>query len=127
MSAKTILITTALSILLAGPLAAQEMKEHDHSAMQTGGSPSTKAFEDANAKMYKDMAIDYSGDPDVDFVRSMIPHHQGAIDMSNVVLKYGADPEVKALAEHIIADQQPEIDQMNAWLTARNIEPAAQK
>ena len=66
-------------------------------------------------------------DPDAAFVLGMIPHHQGAIDMSNVVLKYGADPEVKALAEHIIADQQPEIDQMNAWLTARNIEPAAQK
>lgn len=51
----------------------------------------------------------------------MIPHHQGAIDMSAVVLKYGADPEIKALAEHIIASQQPEIDQMNAWLKAKGL------
>ncbi|HZY69109.1 MAG TPA: DUF305 domain-containing protein [Devosia sp.] len=49
-------------------------------------------------------------DPDAAFVLGMIPHHQGAVDMSNVVLKYGADPEVKALAEHIIADQELEID-----------------
>jgi hypothetical protein len=60
-------------------------------------------------------------DPDAAFVLGMIPHHQGAIDMSNVVLKYGADPEVRALAEHIIADQEPEIDQMNAWLAAKGI------
>lgn len=58
-------------------------------------------------------------DPDAAFVLGMIPHHQGAIDMSNVVLKYGADPEIRALAEHIIADQQPEIVQMNAWLAAK--------
>ena len=119
MSAKTILITTALSILLAGPLAAQEMKGHDHSAMQTGGSPSTKGFEDANAKMHKDMAIDYSGDPDVDFVRSMIPHHQGAIDMARVELEHGKDPELRKLAEAVIKAQEAEIADMQAWLKAR--------
>ena len=41
--------------------------------------------------------------------------------MSNVVLKYGADAEVRALAQHIIADQQVEIAQMNAWLEARGL------
>lgn len=60
-------------------------------------------------------------DPDAAYVLGMIPHHQGAIDMSNVVLKYGDDPEVKALAGHIIADQELEIEQMNAWLTAKGI------
>jgi hypothetical protein len=60
-------------------------------------------------------------DPDAAFVLGMVPHHQGAIDMSDVVLKYGQDPEVRALAQHIIAEQQAEIAQMNAWLAARGI------
>lgn len=60
-------------------------------------------------------------DPDVAFVLGMIPHHQGAIDMSNVVLKYGSDPEIRVLAQHIINDQEPEIAQMNAWLAAKGI------
>jgi hypothetical protein len=60
-------------------------------------------------------------DPDAAFVLGMIPHHQGAIDMSKVVMKYGADPEIRVLAEHIINDQEPEIAQMNGWLTAKGI------
>lgn len=120
MSAKIILMTAALSAFMTGPLAAQEMKGMDHSkmSMPTGGSPSTKAFEDANAKMHKDMAIPYSGDTDADFVRSMIPHHQGAIDMAKVELAHGKDPEIRKLAEAVIKAQEAEIAEMQAWLKA---------
>ncbi|MGV8856773.1 MAG: DUF305 domain-containing protein [Devosia sp.] len=55
----------------------------------------------------------------------MIPHHQGAIDMGNVILKFGTDPSIKALAAHIISDQQYEIVQMQNWL-AVNGAPATQ-
>jgi len=120
MSAKIILMTAALSALMTGPLAAQEMKGMDHSkmSMPTGGSPSTKAFEDANAKMHKDMAIQYSGDTDADFVRSMIPHHRGAIDMAKVELAHGKDPDMRKLAEAVIKAQEAEIAEMQAWLKA---------
>jgi uncharacterized protein (DUF305 family) len=54
---------------------------------------------------------------DVMFTQMMIPHHEQAIEMSDMLLaKDGIDDRVTALAEDIKAAQQPEIDQMEAWL-----------
>jgi uncharacterized protein (DUF305 family) len=54
---------------------------------------------------------------DVMFAQMMIPHHEQAVDMSDMVLsKSNINPEVEALAKQIKAAQQPEIDMMNAWL-----------
>ena len=52
------------------------------------------------------------------FAQGMIPHHQQAIDMSNMALKNAASPEVKKLAKEIIAAQGKEISQLKYWLTA---------
>jgi uncharacterized protein (DUF305 family) len=48
-------------------------------------------------------------DPDVDLARGMIPHHQGAIDITRAVPVYSRDPEIRALAEGIIAAEGQEI------------------
>ena len=52
------------------------------------------------------------------FAQGMMPHHQQAIEMSNMALKNGASPEVKKLAKGIIAAQGKEISQLKYWLTA---------
>ena len=56
-----------------------------------------------------------TGDPDRDFVAMMIPHHRGAIDMAQVELKYGKDPELKKLAQDIVKAQEDEIRFMRDW------------
>ena len=71
---------------------------------------------DVKMKMQESMPVEYSGDADVEFVRSMIPHHQGAIDMAEVELKYGKDPQARAFAEAIINAQKAEIEQLHEWL-----------
>lgn len=55
-------------------------------------------------------------DADVAFACGMIAHHQGAIDMAEVLLENGEDAEMRALAETIIAAQQAEIAEMTQWL-----------
>jgi uncharacterized protein (DUF305 family) len=79
----------------------------------------SKAFVEANARMHRDMAIAFSGNPDVNFAKGMMPHHQGAIDMSMIVIKHGKDAVVRKLATDIIAAQKTEIAQMSTWM-ARN-------
>ncbi|MGO4572445.1 CopM family metallochaperone [Microvirga sp. 2TAF3] len=79
----------------------------------------TSAYRDANTKMHRDMDIVFSNDPDVDFVRGMIPHHQGAIDMAKVVLQYGKDEQVRKWATDVIREQEREIAEMQAWLKSR--------
>ena len=64
-------------------------------------------------------AVERSGDSDADFVRLMLPHHQGAIDMAKTELLHGEDPQMRRLAQEIVTDQQSEIVLMQLWLKQR--------
>lgn len=100
------------------PAAMQEMMQ---SMMPSeDDAPSTRAFKEEHMKMMRDMHITYTDKADVDFARGMIPHHQGAIDMARVQLEHGTDPEMRALAETIIAEQEKEIAQLETWLAAND-------
>ena len=63
-------------------------------------------------RMMADMTIKPTGDVDRDFVAMMVPHHQGAIDMAQAVLRYGRNEQLRRLAQEIIVTQQQEIAAM---------------
>lgn len=59
-------------------------------------------------------ATDFSGN-DLMFAAMMVPHHQQAIEMSDLALQISKDPEVITLAQEIKAAQGPEIAEMKSW------------
>jgi hypothetical protein len=85
-------------------------------ATALAANPEEAAFLAENAaamtKMMAAMEITPSGDVDRDFVAMMVPHHQAAIDMALVELRYGRDEQFKRLAQEIIVTQQQEIAAM---------------
>jgi hypothetical protein len=64
-------------------------------------------------RMMADMNIKPTDDVDRDFVAMMVPHHQGAIDMAKILLRYGHNEQLRRLAQEIIVTQQQEIVAMH--------------
>jgi uncharacterized protein (DUF305 family) len=117
--------STLLSVVLTAGCIGYATAQTDHSghgATDTGDSPSTSAYIAANDKMHAAMSLDFTGNPDVDFARGMIAHHEGAVDMARVVLEFGDDPQIRQLAETIIAAQEAEISFMRDWLARKGFE-----
>ena len=128
-------LIAASLLAVAGPAAAQTApapapagdqgghgRQGQHGAASHGsaGEPaSTRAFRETAERMHDAMDVPMTGDADVDFARGMIGHHQGAIDMARIQLEHGQDPELRQLAEEIIAAQEREIAFLKEWLARK--------
>jgi uncharacterized protein (DUF305 family) len=109
---KKVLLILSL-ILLSSVFALSSM--HHGSRQNHVNMPFQKAMD----KMHKDMMIKPSGSIDIDFLKAMIPHHQGVVDMSEELIKKSKDAELKAFAQKMIDDQKAEIKMMQDWLKKR--------
>ncbi len=111
---------------LAGGAAHGQAMQHDHAAPASAKPPvfiasTAKPFaalmDDAMTVMDDGMKrAPMNGVSEHDFVTMMIPHHQGAVDMAKALLLTTRDPELRNVAQGIIAEQQNEINVMQAWL-----------
>ncbi len=128
--------TAACLIWLASALWATSISAADksHPAKPKIPQTSTSKFYVEMEKGMNKMMVDMhgareTGNPDIDFMAMMIPHHEGAVEMARLVLIHGQDPLVRRLAEEIIASQQVEIESMKQRLIAlkkgNSTQPAA--
>ncbi|WP_298740937.1 DUF305 domain-containing protein [uncultured Microbacterium sp.] len=104
-TAATAALALATALTLAGCAGGTESGSESIPGMDHGSSSSPSA-----------VMADFN-DADVMFAQMMIPHHQQAVEMADMILaKDGIDENVLTLAEEIKAAQQPEIEQLQGWL-----------
>ena len=107
--------------------AAVDHSAMDHSGHDMGGETKSElteaqaAYKAVNDRMHAGMA-DIPADADVAFMQGMLAHHKGAVEMSEVALKYAKDEQARDLAARVIAAQKAEIAEMQAWLKARGVQ-----
>ena len=111
---RALAVVSWMALMLAPALAQQ-----DH-AMP--GTPADRDMMAGMETMNHDMgAAPTTGDADRDFVAMMIPHHQGAVAMARVELRYGKDKAMRRLATDIVAAQKKEIALMQRWQAAHPV------
>ena len=118
---KRMIAATVMALASLGVMGCQQAGTYDRPEMSSRYGKSFERYAgEMNAGMQKMMhdmhAPGYTGDPDIDFLVMMIPHHEGAVDMARLVLRDGTDPVTRKLAEEILASQRVEIEGMQRRL-----------
>ncbi|MDH4603745.1 MULTISPECIES: DUF305 domain-containing protein [Pseudomonas] len=94
-----------------------EKNSQNKAASSAMSGAASDEYEKAMQKMNQGMMKGMTSDPSESWARMMVEHHQGAIDMSQIVLKNTDDPTIKQMAEKTIKDQTADVAKLKAWLS----------
>lgn len=117
-------VTAAL--MASGLVGGRMMMRPTLAATEPAAAPSASfdaMMAQSMAQMHADMMVPPSGDPDRDFAAMMIPHHQGAVEMAEIQLRFGRDERLRRLAQGIIVEQRQEIAVMQRILDEKPAAP----
>jgi uncharacterized protein (DUF305 family) len=103
---KSTLLAACAVLLLTGPVMAQSASE----------TPANKEYMAAMEKMNKKMMDATDPDPAKSFAKKMIAHHEGAIEMSEIVQKHAKDQQLIAMTKKMTPEQQKDIKELKDWL-----------
>lgn len=131
---KKYLLGVAAALLLGAyvfsVLRATTHSPDDMGGMAMGGSPSLTADSTGDVRDDYQTAINImmegimrpaTGYPDVDFVKSMIPHHEGAVAMAQIEERSGKDQVLKDFAAGLIKSQAAEVAILKTWLNRQDL------
>jgi uncharacterized protein (DUF305 family) len=105
-------MTNSVAIAVVTAIATLTLSACASDTAQDTGTAEMATTETATAEMATGAPFT---DSDLMFAEMMIPHHEQAIEMSELAVKLSQDAEVVALAREILAAQAPEIEQMKTW------------
>lgn len=93
----------------------------DNNGLVLQGHDNNRMMDTMHAVMARMDAMPKTNDPEIDFPKMMMMHHQGAINMANVQIQNGSNDSLKRFSQKIIAAQQMEIQQLNALLSSESV------
>ena len=121
---RSFILTCVVSSISLPLIASAQMPSSDAKPAANASMHSNAMVQDKNMAFKKSMdgmqqkmsSMSMTGNTDYDFAMMMREHHQGAIDMAEIELKQGKDPQLQKMASKIIAAQKKEIAEFNTWL-----------
>ena len=78
----------------------------------------TRGYMDAATQMHLDMNVHYTGDADKDFAAVIAAHNKGAVALARIELAHGTDPDMRKLAEAVIAGSEKDAAAISVWQAA---------
>ncbi len=121
---RTLCVMVGLTVagMIAAGLQVPEQPEAHADDSQRFGALMEESMHVMHQRMHASAGPDTN---DAAFVRMMIPHHEGAVQMARAILLHGKDREIRRLAMAILAERQQEVQLMRLWLEHHGDQTAA--
>ena len=82
----------------------------------------TNPYADAGERMHHKMMKAEGRNPDETFVLKMIEHHRGAIEMGDIHMQQGSDPQLHEMVRKSRQQQEKEIGELQSWLRSKGLD-----